>query len=77
MDRQCWGKCPSGFLQSVRGAAAVTTHLCILGLDQASVLSTYPEERCSKEMDGVAQIIMAKMGQGQCLKRKTLMFHKL
>ena len=61
MDRLSRGKCPSGLLQSVRGAAAVTTHLCIPGLGWASVLNTYPEERCSKGMDGMVQILVAKM----------------
>lgn len=48
MDSWCRGKCPWGFLQPVREAAAVTTHLCMLGLDHTSGLSAYPEEGVQK-----------------------------
>lgn len=48
MDSWSWGKCPWGVLQPVREAAAVTTHLCMLGLDHTSVLSAHPEEGVQK-----------------------------
>lgn len=58
-----------GLPRSVR-AAAVPTHLCILGLAPALVSSTYAGERHSREMDSVAHVIVAQRGHGAVWREK-------